>query len=81
MAAGLISKIVSASTKPAADTRTWSNLPLYLSFAAFELPPGQHTATVDFLDEQNRKISGLTKTVKFEVTSGTDKVIYVSDKS
>ena len=81
LAAGLISKVVSASTTPAADTRSWDNLPLYLGFAAFELPPGQHTATVDFLDDQNRKISGLTKTVTFEIASETDKVVYVSDKS
>ena len=42
--------------------------------------PGQHTATIDFLDEQNRKIGGLTKTVTFEITPGTDKVVYLSDK-
>ena len=81
VAAGLISKIVSASTVPAADTRSWDNLPLYLAFAAFEVPLGQHTATIDFLDEQNRKIGGLTKTITFEITPGTDKVVYVSDKS
>lgn len=81
LAAGLISKIVSASTTPTADTRSWDNLPMYLSFAAFELPPGQHTLTVDFLDQQNRKISGCTKTVTIEVSAGTDKVVYVSDKS
>ncbi|HKQ36928.1 MAG TPA: hypothetical protein VJ063_02555 [Verrucomicrobiae bacterium] len=81
LAAGLISKVVSASTTPAADTRAWDNLPLFLGFAAFELPPGQHTATVDFLDGQNRKITGLTKTVTFEIKPGTDRVVYLSDKS
>src|SRR5688572_198215 len=68
LAAGLISKIVSASTTPAADTRSWDNLPMYLSFAAFEAPPGQHTITVDFLDEQKRKITGLSKTLTIEVS-------------
>jgi hypothetical protein len=81
LAAGLISKLVSAGTTPAADTRSWDNLPLYLGFAALELPPGQHTATVDFLDDKNRKISGFTKTITFEITPGIDKVIYISDKS
>jgi hypothetical protein len=81
LAAGLISKLVSAGTTPAADTRSWDNLPLYLGFAAFELPPGQHTATVDFLDDKNRKISGLTKAITFEISPGIDKVIYISDKS
>ena len=81
MAAGLISKVVSASTVPVADTRSWDNLPLYLGFAAFEVPEGKHTATVDFLDEQNRKIGGYTKTVSFEITPGKDQIVYVSDKS
>jgi tetratricopeptide (TPR) repeat protein len=81
VAAGIISKIVSASTVPAADTRSWDNLPLFLAFAAFELAPGQHTATIDFLDEHNRKLTGMTKTITFEITPGTDKVVYVSDKS
>jgi tetratricopeptide (TPR) repeat protein len=81
VAAGIISKMVSASTTPTADVRSWDNLPLYLGFAALEVPPGQHTATVDFLDEHNRKISGFTKTVTFEIKPGTDKVVYVSDKS
>jgi tetratricopeptide (TPR) repeat protein len=81
LAAGLISKLISAGTTPAADTRSWDNLPLYLGFAALELPPGQHTATIDFLDAQNRKISGFTKTVTFEIIPGIDKVIYISDKS
>jgi len=80
-AVGLITKVLSAATVPAADTRSWDNLPLYLGFAAFEVPPGQHTATIDFLDEQNRKISGLTKTVTIQVASERDSVVYVSDKS
>jgi hypothetical protein len=79
--AGIASKIVSASTTPAADTRSWDNLPLYLGFAAFELAPGNHTAVVDFLDAQHRKITGSTKTMTFEISPDRDKVIYVSDKS
>ena len=48
--AGLVSKVVSAATVPAADTRSWDNLPRYLSFACLPLPVGQHVATVQFLD-------------------------------
>jgi tetratricopeptide (TPR) repeat protein len=82
LGAGLISKIVSASSTPEADTRTWDNLPYYLSFVAMEVPPGQHTVTVDFLDGANHPLGGLTKTVSFSVFDGSkDKVIYVSDKS
>jgi len=82
MIAGMLSKIVSAATTPQADTRTWESLPLYLSFATFRLAPGQHTATIDFLDPQRRTIAGLTKTITFTVPPGPrDTVLYVSDKS
>jgi len=80
-AVGLLSKITSASTTPEADIRSWDNLPLYLSFVALELPPGQHTITVDFLDQGNRLLAGQTKTITITVPAGADKVVYVSDKS
>ena len=80
--AGIVSKIFSASTTPEADIRMWDNLPLYLSFVAFELPPGQQTLNIDFLDEAGRVIAGQTKTVNLDVPAGAgDKVVYVSDKS
>jgi len=80
--AGLVSKVVSAATTPAADTRTWDNLPQYLSFAAFSLPPGQHTVRVEFNDAQGRLLSNFTKTVTLNIPAGArDSVVYVSDKS
>ena len=81
-AAGLVSKIVSAVTVPAADTRSWDNLPHYLSFACFPLPPGQHVATVQFLDPSGRALPNLTKTVILNITTtDRDKVAFVSDSS
>ncbi len=47
-AVGLISKIASAATTPAADTRCWDNLPQGLGFAGLKLAPGQYPATVEF---------------------------------
>lgn len=81
MGAGLVSKIFSSAATPEADVRTWDNLPRFLSFVAFEAPPGEHTLTVDFLDEAGRVLGGQTRTVTVTVTAGRDKVIYVSDKS
>lgn len=86
MGAGLISKIISSAANPAADTRAWDNLPQFVSFTAFELPPGPQTLTVDFLDEGGRAISGQSRTVTFNVPAAgegkaRDTVIYVSDKS
>jgi len=60
-AVGLISKITSAATTPAADIRTWENLPQYLSFAALQLAPGDHTATLEFLDANGQAVSYLTQ--------------------
>jgi len=82
MGAGLIGKIFSSAANPAADTRSWDNLPQSLSFVAFEVPPGSHTLAVDFLDEAGRVLAGQSRMVQFEVLPDRhDKVIYVSDKS
>jgi hypothetical protein len=80
--AGLVSKVVSAATVPAADTRSWENLPRYLSFASVPLPPGQHVATVQFLDGAGRVVPNLTKTITVNITTtDRDKVVFVSDTS
>ncbi len=82
LAAGLISKIVSSSTVPDADIRTWDNLPLYLTFAAVKLPPGEHQATIQFLDANHQVIQNETKTLAFNVPDNSvDNVFYVSDRS
>jgi len=78
--AGLISKVVSAATVPAADTRSWENLPRYLSFASVPLPLGQHVVTVQFLDPSGRVVAHLTKTITLNITTtDRDKVVFVSD--
>ena len=80
--AGLITKIFSAAATPEADIRMWDNLPLYLSFVAFELAPGPHTLTVEFIDGQDRVVAGQTRTVPFTVADDSrDTVLYVSDHS
>lgn len=79
--AGIISKVVSYATTPEADIRAWDNLPHYLSFASLPLPPGPHSATVEFLDAAGQPMSFLTKTVTFDVPADKDKVIFVSDQS
>jgi hypothetical protein len=79
VAAGVISKIVSAATTPAADTRQWSNLPNLLSFVALKLPPGQHHMTVDFQDPNGQ--TRVTRQVHFEVVPGRDTVLFVSDRN
>ncbi len=82
LAAGILSKVISASTRPEADTRTWDNLPLFLTFASFRLPPGPYTATVEFLNASRQPLVGMTKTIQFTVPEGSrDKVLFVSDKS
>ena len=80
--AGLVSKVVSAATVPAADTRSWDNLPRYLSFVSLPLPTGQHVATIQFLDSAGRVLPNLTKTITINITTtDRDKVVFVSDTS
>ncbi len=67
---GIFSKIASAATRPAADTRTWDNLPQYLSFAALRLPPGRHEAGLEFFDEQDRRLPDLAQRFAIEVPEG-----------
>jgi hypothetical protein len=80
--AGLVSKVVSAATVPEADVRSWDNLPRYLSFVSLPLPPGQHVATIQFLDPAGQVLPNLTKTITINVTTADrDKVVFVSDTS
>ncbi len=80
--AGLVSKVVSAATVPAADTRSWDNLPQFISFASLTLPVGLHTVTVEFLDGAGHPVADLTKTINLNVTTtDRDKVVFVSDHS
>jgi hypothetical protein len=82
MVAGLVSKLISAAATPEADTRTWDNLPQFVTFAQLALPAGQHTATVEFIGQDGLLIANLTKTITFTVPdAGPDKVIFVSDTS
>jgi hypothetical protein len=82
LAAGIVTKIVSGATTPAADTRGWDNLPHYLSFAALELPPGPHTATIEFLNRDGQPVPNLTKNITINVPDDKhDKVVFVSDAS
>jgi len=80
--AGVLTKVFSGAATPEADIRMWDNLPLYLSFVAFELQPGSHSLTVEFLNGHDQVVSGLTRTVSFTVSdSSRDTVLYVSDKT
>jgi hypothetical protein len=80
--AGLLSKGISAATTPEADTRTWDNLPRYLSFASFELSPGPHTLNIEFRDAAGQAMPNLTKTITLNVPAdGRDKIVFISDQS
>jgi hypothetical protein len=81
LAAGLVSKIFSAATTPEADTRTWDNLPKFISYATMKLPPGEHTVTVEFNDAAGVADPKLTKTLTVNVPADRDKVVFVSDTS
>jgi tetratricopeptide (TPR) repeat protein len=81
LGAGVVTKIFSSATTPAADVRAWDNLPLFLSFVAFEVTPGEHAMTVEFQDDKGRTVPSLTRQFTVNVPAEREKVIYVSDKS
>jgi tetratricopeptide (TPR) repeat protein len=75
----IVAGILSATTTPEADIRAWDNLPRFLTFAALELPPGEHSVAVDFRDASGITLS--TKTVTFTVpaSTGKDTVLFLSE--
>jgi hypothetical protein len=79
--AGVLSKIFSAATIPAADTRTWDNLPQYLGFASFQSAPGARELEFEFLGNDGQPIAGRTQTLTVQVESGKDTVVFVSDNN
>ncbi|HYG22726.1 MAG TPA: hypothetical protein VEH04_08095 [Verrucomicrobiae bacterium] len=81
LAAGVLSKLVSSATTPEADVRAWDNLPRFLTFAHLQLPPGIHSATIEFQDGAGRPLTQLTKSFTINVPETGDKVVFVSDQS
>jgi hypothetical protein len=47
---------------------------------ALELPPGAHTATVEFTDAAGNVLPHMTKTFSFNVSAGNDAVLFASDR-
>ncbi len=56
-AVGIISKLTASATTPEADTRTWDNVPQYLSFASLRLAPGEYPASLTFLDASGNPLA------------------------
>ena len=81
LAAGLFTKVISSATTPQADTRCWEALPQFLALGQFKLDPGEHTATVDFLNSEGKVESKMSKQITFTVPEDRDAVVYVSDQS
>ena len=79
--AGILSKIASAATTPEADVRCWNQLPQFLALGQFTLSPGEHSATINFLNAAGEADSKFAKHITFTVPEGRDAVIYVSDQS
>ena len=79
----IVAGLLSVLTVPEADTRAWDSLPRYLTFAALELPPGEHSLVADFRDAGGRTVSirPITLTVPTKQFRGRDTVLFVSEHS
>lgn len=76
---GLGAKLVSAMANPSADARCWDNLPAYLSFGAVQLPAGQHSGVVEFLDASGDVVN--TRPVNLVMSNPpSNTVVFVSDR-
>jgi hypothetical protein len=79
-AVGIFAKAISVATTPEADTRTWDNLPQYLSAATLALPAGAHEATLEFFDANERRIDSLTRKLTVTVAEpGHETVVFLSE--
>lgn len=78
---GAASKLFSAATETRADTRTWDNLPQYLSFGSLRLPPGEHPAILQFYDADGHAIEDLTRRMAITVADpARDTVVFLSEQ-
>jgi tetratricopeptide (TPR) repeat protein len=77
---GVLGKVASAATQTQADIRQWNNLPQRLSFAAVQLPPGQHSGRIEFLDRDGSVLEHRTQKVSLSVAAGDrDTVVFLSE--
>ena len=76
---GVLAKLAGAATHPEADTRTWDNLPRYLSFAAFDLPPGEHAAVLRFYNEAGEELVGRTQRFTLPVPPTGELLLFRSE--
>lgn len=75
----IVAGLLSATTTPTADIRAWESLPRYLSFAALELPPGEHPIAVEFRDGHGHTVTTKNVTVNIPPDARKDTVVFVSE--
>jgi tetratricopeptide (TPR) repeat protein len=78
LAAGLVSKLISAAASPTADTRTWSSLPQFLSVASLRIAPGEQIATVEYYTQAGARIDAFTETRTLQVPASGSHVVFLS---
>lgn len=79
--AGVLSKLVSASATPEADTRTWDSLPQYLYVGGLSLAEGEHRVVAEFLDAAGQPVMEATREFTLNLTGSTEEaVVFLSDQ-
>jgi hypothetical protein len=77
---GVLFKGASMLTKTKADTRAWDSLPARVGFASVKLAPGEHPATVEFIDETGKPVGSRPVVIKVAAEQ-PDTVVFVSDRA
>jgi len=76
----IASYAIPKTDKPIPDTRSWDNLPRFLSFTALKLPPGRHEAELNFYAPDGTLLPQQTQhfTITVPANPTKDTVIYRS---
>jgi tetratricopeptide (TPR) repeat protein len=80
--AGVVALTLSSRARPAADVRSWDNLPDLVHVAMMHLPPGDHLLETRFADRDGNLVDGLEKTIPIVVPEGdlTPQLVWISSR-
>lgn len=77
---GALFKGASMLTKTKADIRAWDTLPARVGVASVKLAPGEHPATVEFIDQAGKPVVSRPVVIKVAAEK-PDTVLFVSDRA
>lgn len=79
--AGIAALALSSRARPAADARYWDNLPDAVHIGMFQVPPGTHPVSIQFLNADGTELPALEQTHHFTITdTAQPQILWVSSR-